>query len=459
MPVSGSNPLAGFELADRLLKNAGYPSGEIFVLTDGFEHQDIVEIQDFIKDTKHRISILGVGTPEGAPIKQLSGELLKNARGSIIIPKLNDASLRQLAKSTGGAYTRITSTNIDVETLATQTTISYEAKKDDNQLHQGDQFKEFGPYLVWLILPFAAYAFRRGLVVCVVLGFSLTTSYPAHADWWQDMWQTKDQQAQKQFNTQNYTDAAATFNDPKWKGSSLYKSGDYEAALTEYQKSDDANGKYNQGNAHAQMQNFDEAIKAYEEALKQNPDMEDAKKNLDVIKKLKQQKEQQQQEKDGEDGDKQQDQQDKEGQQEGDQKPGEDGEPKEGENESESEQQENSEQDDPQPRPNDQSQKDAEKDSQSRQPQSEEDKDSEQEQQAQAEQQEGEEEEEQEGEQQAQQVQPTEPTNEEKEQMQEIQQLLRKIPDDPSILLRNKMRLEYQKRKQQQARPPGAKSW
>jgi Ca-activated chloride channel family protein len=449
MPVTGSNALAGFETADELLKNAGYAKGEIYLITDGIDYRDLEYIHEFIKKSKHRISVLGIGTSEGAPIKQISGELLKDAKGSIIIPKLNDAPLRQIATSTGGVYTRLSNTDIDIESLAKQEVVSREAKKDDNQLHQGDQFKEFGPYLVLLILPFAAYAFRRGLVVCAVLGLSFTMAPQARADWWQDMWQTKDQQAKKQFTAENYADAAATFKDPQWKGGSLYKNGDFEGALAEYQKSQTADGFYNQGNAHAQMQNVDEGIEAYEKALALDPDMEDAKKNLELLKKLKEQQEQQQQ--DQQDQDKQdQDKQDKQDQKGDDEQ--------DSDQESEEEQQDSDEQK-PEPRPNDKGEE-GEDDPQNRENKEEEDKEEEegeeQEQQAKPdEEKEGEEGEEQ-------QLQPSEkePTTEEKEQLQEIQQLLRKIPDDPSILLRNKMRLEYQKRRQQQQNsPPGAKSW
>ena len=61
--------------------------------------------------------------------------------------------------------------------------------------------------------------------------------------------------------------------------------------------------------------------------------------------------------------------------------------------------------------------------------------------------------------QQAMQAQTAELTNEEKEKAQQLSQLLRKVPDDPAILLRNKMQLEAQKRNNQR-RPQGVeKSW
>ena len=460
MPVPGSDPLAALTTADELLNNAGYANGEIFLITDGIEQSEIRELQNFVRSNNHRLSILGVGTNEGAPIKQTNGELLKDARGSIVIPKLNDGSLRQVARSSGGIYTRLSNNDADIEKLALQKVVSHEAKKDDNQLHQGDQWKEFGPFLVMLILPFAAYAFRRGLVVCAVLGLSMAPAKQAHADWWQDMWQTSDQQAQKQFKQDNFGDAASQFKDPQWRGSSLYKDGDYEGALAEFEKNKDASGLYNQGNAQAQLQNLDEAIKAYEEALKLDPDMEDAKKNLELVKQMKEQQ-QKQENQDQNQQDQDQEKQDSEDQEKQDSE-SQDGEQSDEEKEQqESEEQQDSENQEqkPEPREGEQNEEaDNEPEAKEQPEKSDEEKEAEekeaQEQEAKESEEEGEE-----GEEQQQLSQVPEPTTEEKEQQQEIQQLLRKIPDNPSILLRNKMRLEYQKRKQQ-ALPPGAKkSW
>lgn len=474
MPLVGSNAYAALDLADKLLKNAGYNRGEIYWITDGIDQSELNDIRQVLSASQHRVSILGVGTPQGAPIKQSSGELLKDGRGSIIIPKLNDSHLRSVAKATGGAYTRITSTAIDIDTLAQQELISREAKKEqDEQLHQGDQFREFGPIMVMLILPFAAYAFRRGLVFVFVLSSSLLISMPAPLQaanasstpaitsapsWWTNMWQTQDQQAAKQFDQQNYSDAAQMFDNNQWKGSSLYKSGDYEGALKAFEQNNDATGLYNQGSAHAKMQNFDEAIKAYEQALEQNPDMEDAKTNLDLIKQMQQQQEQQNQDGEGQDGeDQDQNQQNQDGQNNQNQD-GEQGEQQEQdqqsqseENQGEQEEQQNGqqgEQDDTQPREQNPQQGDQD-------PQAQQKEEPEEQSVPGEEQQEGEGEEK--GEQQ---IKPSEEqTTEEKEQMQEIQQLIRKINDDPAVLLRNKMQLEYQKRKYQNSSPPGAKSW
>ena len=50
-------------------------------------------------------------------------------------------------------------------------------------------------------------------------------------------------------------------------------------------------------------------------------------------------------------------------------------------------------------------------------------------------------------------------SNEEKEKAQQLNQILRKVPDDPATLLRNKMRLEYQNRLRQRTPQGVQKSW
>lgn len=56
-------------------------------------------------------------------------------------------------------------------------------------------------------------------------------------------------------------------------------------------------------------------------------------------------------------------------------------------------------------------------------------------------------------------VTPTPLSAEEREKAQQLSQLLRKVPDDPSILLRNKMQLEYQNRGRNQSPQGVKKSW
>ena len=64
MPVLGSRPATGLELAQELFRNAGLVEGRILVLTDGIK--DASEIS--FRNAAFPISIIGIGTESGGTI-------------------------------------------------------------------------------------------------------------------------------------------------------------------------------------------------------------------------------------------------------------------------------------------------------------------------------------------------------------------------------------------------------
>src|SRR5690606_16997643 len=104
MPSPGSYPIRALNLADQLLRDAGHNEGDIYWLTDGIDNADVVDINNFINATNHRLSILAVGTPEGAPIKLPDGRMLRDSSDNIVIPTLIAGNLESLAKRSGGRF-------------------------------------------------------------------------------------------------------------------------------------------------------------------------------------------------------------------------------------------------------------------------------------------------------------------------------------------------------------------
>lgn len=125
---------------------------------------------------------------------------------------------------------------------------------------------------------------------------------------WPDLWRTKDQQAQQAFRQGDYGTAAQLFENPDWKAAAQYKAGQEEFGTMKTPKT--ATGFYNQGNVLAKSGRYEEALSAYDEALKRSPDKklaEDAKANKEIVKKaLEKQKQQQNQQKQQNQDDKQQ---------------------------------------------------------------------------------------------------------------------------------------------------------
>ncbi|NOY16192.1 MAG: tetratricopeptide repeat protein [Gammaproteobacteria bacterium] len=182
------------------------------------------------------------------------------------------------------------------------------------------RWKETGPWLVILLLPLAALAFRRGwlLSVCLLV-LTAIPNEPALAFSMMDLWQRQDQQAHKALLAGEAERASALAKDPLRKGVADYRKGDYEAAVEDFSSSGGAEAAYNKGNALAKLGKLQEAIDAYDQALKGQPGMEDAEYNREAVKKLLQQQKQEEQNQQGKQGNKDQqggqDQQDKNNQQ------------------------------------------------------------------------------------------------------------------------------------------------
>lgn len=66
----------------------------------------------------------------------------------------------------------------------------------------------------------------------------------------------------------------------------LYETGDYQAAAEAFAESESPDGKYNKGNALARAGDLKQAMTAYQDVLAEDPEHEDAKTNLELVKKL-----------------------------------------------------------------------------------------------------------------------------------------------------------------------------
>jgi len=472
MPDKGSNVLAGLDMAKELLTQAGYIDGDIILITDGIEQEEQTDVTRFISNTTFRLNIYGVGSEQGAPIKLPEGGFLKDRYGQIVIPTLNISQLKSLATRSGGKFARYQPSNSDINTFSPMA--NSELIKDETQSHALWRI-DAGIYGLLLLLPFGLYLFRRSAFLGGVLLLAFLPQQNAYAFELPTILKNTDQRALTAYNNEEY-DKAANAQSSQLKGAALYKQGNFDAALDAFSQDKSATGYYNYGNALAKAGQLEEAINAYKQAQTLRSDFSQAADNQALVEKLlNQQKKQNQQEQSGDES------QDQENQQKGDQnqQPNNDQSEQEqqnndqnnsqkGDKQSQSDANEKSEQEsepseDQQGKTGEQSQEQNKPDMQA-QPQNKQSESNNAEQsdqpkpQAMSEQPVSDEQK-QKAQQQAMQAQASELTNEEKEKAQQLNQLLRKVPDDPAILLRNKMQLEAQKR-QYQRRPTGVeKSW
>jgi len=295
MPLQGSNTEDAVARGIQLLHDAGATQGDLLLVTDGVVPEAFDKIQSLLSGHRIQLSILGVGTTQPAPIPNINGGFLRDDAGAIITTQLNSSELTDLAQRVKGRYHEITSNNNDIDFLKPR-----ELKDEDKPKIQRDfdQWIDQGHWFVFLLLPIALFCFRRGLLFSLLLipllGFSPTPSYAFGLD---DIWLTKNQQAQQQLKSGDAKRAAEQFDSPDWKAAAQYRAGDYPGAAESYSKINTASGHYNRGNALAKSGKLEDSIKAYDEALKRDPDLEDAKKNRELAEKLLKQQQEQQKEK------------------------------------------------------------------------------------------------------------------------------------------------------------------
>ena len=441
LPEYGSNTEDAIETALELAINGGYQQGDLLLITDEVSQSAFNSIQSRISRAgKFRLSILGVGTQQGAPIPTGAGGFAKDRNGAIIIPKLSPASLQMLAQNNGGIYAGMSADDSDIEALlATTEELFPDATKELERSF--DLWDDQGFWLAFLLLPIIVLSFRKGNIAMILLA-PLLFSDPASALGWQDLWKTADQQASEALANGDAAAAQSLFKNPEWRGSAAYKAGDYETAINQFVDFDDADSHYNRGNALAHSGDLDAAIEAYDQALALNPEMEDAQANKELLEQLKQQQEQQeqqQQQQQQQDSDSSDDSEDSDSEQSQDQ-------------DSQSQDSESQDQ---------QSQDQQQSDSQESEAKQGETEQSEEERQREQEEQQRQEQKAQEPAKEPAKEPAEEPIKEptkelseaEKQAQKELEQWLRRVPDDPGGLLREKFRYQSRQRALERRRP------
>jgi len=76
-----------------------------------------------------RLSILGVGTVQGATIPMSEQAVIVDDQGNSIIARLNEEQLKKLARDMGGVYSPLVADNSDVDRLSRATTRAFRSSK------------------------------------------------------------------------------------------------------------------------------------------------------------------------------------------------------------------------------------------------------------------------------------------------------------------------------------------
>lgn len=467
MPSIGSQTEDAVSEALQLLTQSHFTRGRLLLLTDGVAPAAVQNINRQLQGKPVELFVIGIGTAEGAPIPLQDGGFLQDNSGKILNNQLDTSTLQQLAQDNGGNYSPLRSNDSDIAPLIAPPSWLADLGNGNQRdaSHTIENWQDSGYWLVVPCLLIALLYFRRGALVCLLPLLLMLNPETSRADipqTWQDWWQTPDQQAAKALEKNDAASAAKLFTDPQWKAYAEYQNGQHKEAAEHFSSSDSATAQYNQGNALAHANDLQGALAAYEAALAQQKDFPDATFNRDLVKTLLEEQESQP-------NDQQQDQQQKQNEQNQDQQQNEQQQDKDQQQQSEQQQQNEQQQNQDQQQNQQQSeqQPSEQKNEQSEQQQKEQ-------QQKEQQQQSGQQASEQEK---SASEKPADQANEEKvkedekqkdsekniqstdgksradmEKQQATEQWLRKVPDDPGGLLKNKFEYYYHLNQQEEIR-------
>jgi len=278
---SGKNVSAVIDQAKRLLAAEKTP-GTLLLITDGADTSALDGLDKQLQGSDLQVLILAVGSSDGGIVRGANGQPRTDSNGRPVLGSFDEEALKQLASAVDAPLGSLTLNNDDLDWIELHAQQHFQSASDEQrELH----WKDAGYWLCWPLLLIAFFSVRRGWSLnwmaglLLALGLGLQPA-PAQANALTDAFFTRDQQGRWAFEHQHLPQAAALFVDPYWKGVAAYHASDYDLALASFARLDTPQAYFYLGNIYVRRFKFDQAIAAYNQALKLQPQFPEATANL-----------------------------------------------------------------------------------------------------------------------------------------------------------------------------------
>jgi Ca-activated chloride channel family protein len=157
VPKQGTAVGAAINLAVRSFTPNGEANKAVVVITDGENHEDdAVSAAKNAVDNGIVVHAIGMGLPQGSPIPVLLNgqkEYMKDREGNVVITKLDEQMLEQIAGAGEGIYVRANNTEIGLNALFDEIN-KMEKEEMESRIYSEyeDQFQYFFAIALFLIL-------------------------------------------------------------------------------------------------------------------------------------------------------------------------------------------------------------------------------------------------------------------------------------------------------------------
>lgn len=137
VPIQGTALGEAINTCIRSFSAQSERSRAIIIITDGENHEDDpVAAAKQAAEMGIKVFTVGVGSPEGKPIPY-RGELLKDTDGNIVVSRLDEKVLRDIASAGNGAYVRAGMSEFGLNPIVD------DIKKMDEEMFNSVVFEEF----------------------------------------------------------------------------------------------------------------------------------------------------------------------------------------------------------------------------------------------------------------------------------------------------------------------------
>ena len=164
MSSQGTSIKSALEVADKAFSYIKSESKALIIISDGEEQdKETLDMARQLKSAGVNIYTIAVGTNEGSPIELPEGGLLKDKNGQIVISKLDDKFLKEIAEIGGGSSVRSTNGDFHLQQLY----YDQIKKKLGNEVVKSGKTKQwYETYQVFMAIGFGA------LFLELILSFS-----------------------------------------------------------------------------------------------------------------------------------------------------------------------------------------------------------------------------------------------------------------------------------------------
>jgi Ca-activated chloride channel family protein len=157
VPVQGTAIGAAINMATKSFSPNFVGSKAIIVITDGENHEDdAVGAAREALEKKIIVHTIGMGLPQGAPIPMGPGgssDFLKDKSGNVVVTKLDENMLTQIATAGGGTYIRANNAEVGLNNLFNEIEKMQKTEMDSRQYSEyNDQFPLFLTLALVMIL-------------------------------------------------------------------------------------------------------------------------------------------------------------------------------------------------------------------------------------------------------------------------------------------------------------------